>query len=141
MSGAEGNAGSIDINTDSLVLNSDAANPSESSRILASTGGTGNAGNINIDSTTVSLDNDSSIQTQIESSGIGNAGNILINTTDLFLINGTKPSRSSLLANSVGEGDGGDITINALGNINLDTYGLILSQGTAVSEVMLMSPA
>ena len=129
---ADGSAGNIDIDTDSLVLSNDVDNPTESSRILASTAGEGNAGDININSTTaVSLDKDSSIQTQVEASGVGNAGNIVITTTDLSLTDGTKPFRSSLLTNSIGEGDGGDITINASGNINLDTYGLILTQGTA----------
>ncbi|MGD1921244.1 MAG: filamentous hemagglutinin N-terminal domain-containing protein, partial [Pleurocapsa sp.] len=132
LSGAAGSAGSIDIDTGSLVLSNNVSNPSQSSRILASTAGTGNAGNINIDSdSTVSLDNDSSIQTQVESGAVGDAGNILINTTNLSLTDGTKPQRSSLLANSVGEGNGGNITINASENINLDTYGLILTQGTA----------
>ena len=132
LTNAEGNAGSIDLNTGSLVLTSNAAAPSQGSRILASTSGTGDAGNININSTNgVSLNNDSSIQTQVELGAVGRAGNIEITTTDLSLTNGTKPQRTSLLANSEGEGEGGDITINASGNINLDLYGLILSQGTS----------
>ena len=129
---AEGSAGSIDLNTGTLVLTSNPAVPSQSSRILASTFGTGDAGEININSTnSVSIEDDSSIQTQVELGGVGNAGNINITTTDLSLINGTKPQRTSLLANTEGDGEGGDITINASGNINLDLYGLILSQGTS----------
>ena len=134
LSGAAGNAGNIDISADSLVLSNDVVNPTQSSRILASTSGTGNAGSINITAgTSVSLDSDSSIQTQVAADGVGDGGNILINTADLSLTEGSEASRTSLLANSVGEGNGGDITIDASGNVNLNQFGLILSQGTARS--------
>jgi filamentous hemagglutinin family protein len=130
LSGGEGNAGNIDIKTGSLELSNSISN--QRSQILASTSGTGNAGNINIEAANiVSLDNDSSIQSQVASGGVGNAGNIFINTNDLSLTEGTKVNRTSLLANSVGEGNGGYITINASGNVTLDQFGLILTQGTA----------
>ncbi|AFY55547.1 filamentous hemagglutinin family N-terminal domain protein [Rivularia sp. PCC 7116] len=122
--GAIGNAGDININTDSLSL----ANGSE---INAKTSGQGNAGNININARqNISLDgsgdvilSDGSngtlftrIINSVDTGAVGNAGNIQLNTGNLSVTNGAFISSSTN-----GKGDSGNITINASDTISFDT--------------------
>lgn len=128
-SGGVGNSGSITINTNSLSLidTTDGLN----AVILASTAGEGNAGNINITATDISLEGNSAIQTQVQPGGVGTGGNITITADNLSLTGNSRNSRASLLANSSGDGNAGNITIDTTENLTLDQFGLILSQGTA----------
>ena len=131
VSEGKGNAGDINITTGSLTLSSTEANRS---LLLASTEGEGNAGNITIEALRdIFLEDNSTIQTQVEPGSIGKAGNINITTTNLSLTGQSQNSRSALLTNSVGDGEAGDIVINALGQVSLENYGLILSQATAAT--------
>ncbi len=127
----KGNAGNINITTGSLTLSSTETNRS---LLLASTGGEGNAGNITINALRdIFLEDNSTIQTQVEPGSIGKAGNIEITTTNLSLTGQSQNSSSALLTNSVGDGEAGDIVINASGEVSLENYGLILSQATAAT--------
>lgn len=129
--GGIGDSGDIDITTDSLVLRNSNVNGIESG-ILTSTAGEGNAGNITISATSdISLLDSSSIQTQVQQNAVGQGGNIEITTGNLSLVGNGRDSRSSLLSNSSGEGNAGNINIVAAESVSLDRFGLILSQGTA----------
>ncbi len=122
-----GNAGNINITTGSLLLRN--ATQGNRSQILANTRGRGNAGNITIQALTdISLEDSSFFLTSVAPVGEGNGGNIEITTTNLSLTGESQETRASLLADSRGIGDAGNIIINASGNISLNEYGLIVSQ-------------
>ncbi|MEL7408587.1 MAG: filamentous hemagglutinin N-terminal domain-containing protein, partial [Cyanobacteria bacterium J06558_2] len=126
--GGIGDSGNIIINAGSLILNS--TNQGFNATILASTGGMGNAGDISITATDISLTGDSSIQTQVQSTGVGSGGDITVTADSITLSGDSTDARSSLLANSSGNGDAGDIVINA-GEINAEQFGLITNQASA----------
>lgn len=130
-SGGIGDSGNINITTGSLVLRNNSQD-GLSSGILTSTAGEGNAGNITIqEAVDISLEDASSIQTQVQPEGVGTGGNIEIATGNLSITGDSIDQRSSLLSNSSGNGDAGDIIINASQNVTSEQYGLILSQATA----------
>lgn len=130
-SGGIGNSGDINITTDSLILRN-TSQDGFSSGILTSTAGTGNAGNIMIrEAAEISLEDASTIQTQVQPEGVGTGGNIEISTGNLSLTGNSIDQASSLLSNSSGNGDAGNIIINASNNVTSERYGLILSQATA----------
>ncbi|MEL7407704.1 MAG: hypothetical protein AAFN00_12180, partial [Cyanobacteria bacterium J06558_2] len=149
-SGAVGNAGSININSNSLGLSNGAF-------VSAFTLGQGNAGNITIDTNSLSLTNGSSLNTSTRAEGnagdisinatnilvdgqgnidvstgifsnvgseaIGNAGNINITTESLTIAN-----RGVLDTVTAGQGDAGNINVNASNSIavegnDADTFG------------------
>jgi filamentous hemagglutinin family protein len=96
-----GNAGGIELNTNSLSVNNGA-------QLSASTLGEGNAGTITINATeTVSFDGGRAFST-VEATGVGTAGGINITTSNLFLTNG-----GQLLASTRGQGDAGNVMVNA----------------------------
>ncbi|BAY25302.1 filamentous hemagglutinin outer membrane protein [Calothrix sp. NIES-2100] len=118
-----GNGGNINVTTDSLSLTNGA-------QLIASTFGQGNAGNITIDARdTISFDGISNTGwisgafSNVESTGIGNGGNINLTTGSLSLTNSGK-----LAAGTVGQGNAGNITINARDTVSFDN-------GFAVSTV------
>jgi len=110
-----GNAGNIDIDTGTLLLD-------EGTFITSGTLGNGNAGNISV----VAADNitlqglnleggPSQIQTEVGvSSAIGNAGDITIETGQLRLDNG-----AGILSTVAGTGEGGNLTIVASDSVTL----------------------
>ena len=106
-----GNAGSLNINTESLTL-------SNGGRIEASTRGSGNGGVVTIKAKDVLIDgsfeasnggyHDSLIDCQAVTGSTGNAGSLNIDTELLTLSNGGQIS-----ASTYGSGNGGDVTIKA----------------------------
>ena len=84
--------------------------------------GRGNAGDVNINATEnislVSEGNTSAIVSNVGSDAIGNGGDINITTPSLTLSNG-----AFLNANTSGQGNSGNITINATDNVSLDGSG------------------
>ncbi|NJR16169.1 MAG: S-layer family protein, partial [Calothrix sp. CSU_2_0] len=102
-SGAEGRGGNVNIQTGNLLIKN-------GSIINSSTYGTGNSGNISITAlNAISLDSASYIFNSAESSdAVGNAGNIDITTGSLNIAN-----RSGISASTLGQGNGGNITIEA----------------------------
>jgi filamentous hemagglutinin family protein len=125
-----GNAGNINVTTRSLSLNNGA-------QISASTSGQGNAGNITIDAgDSVKFDgagnsqNPTGAYSTVESGGVGNAGNINVTTGSLSLNNGAQIS-----ATTVGQGNGGDISINARDSITLNGRGSNGRSSGVFSEV------
>lgn len=125
--GGVGDSGNIAIDTGSLLLQNTGSG--NFSQILSDTAGQGNAGSITIEaSNDVSLTDSSFFLTQVEAGGVGDAGDIDITTTNLSL-SGTNPNNpASLIANSRGNGNAGNIKITARGNINFDSNSSILSQ-------------
>jgi filamentous hemagglutinin family protein len=127
-SAAVGNAGNIQITTDQLSL-------SDSAQLVAETNGKGNAGNVIINATkSVSLignntSNNTIVSSRVEDTGVGNAGNIQVNTGQLSLTNSAQ-----LLASTLGQGNAGDVIINATKSVSLDgsytdSKGNIVSSG------------
>ncbi|MEA5598405.1 S-layer family protein [Rivularia sp. UHCC 0363] len=115
---AVGNGGDINIETRSLSVTGGAG-------LFTLTKSQGNGGNVNINSDTVSFDGTnqnsgssgifSSVDRTENSVGIGQGGNITINTNSFALSRG-----AGLFALTRGEGDAGNITINAREQTFLD---------------------
>jgi filamentous hemagglutinin family protein len=109
---ATGNAGNININTNSLTLNNQGLIQTD-----LGNGTTGNAGNINIQATdSITLREGSLIFTQVGAKAIGSGGKIEIATGNLNLTGG-----SLLISQTLGQGNAGDIIINAKGDVSLDS--------------------
>lgn len=101
-----GNAGNVNINTGNLRFVT-------GGQIQADTNGLGQGGSVNINASNVTIDGvlgktSSGIFTRILNLGRGNAGNININTGNLSITNG-----GVLLTETGGQGDAGDVIINA----------------------------
>jgi len=113
----DGNAGDVEINANSLSMNN-------FSQIQVDTQSSGNAGNILINANNISLTERSFMNsgTGILGEGVeGNAGKIEINTNELFLAD------SFIEAFTRGNGNAGDIVIQANDKITLDDGGAITS--------------
>ncbi len=137
-----GDAGDITVNTDSLFLSNGAG-------LSAITGGVGDAGDITVNAKeTVRADQRGDAITRVseffgvtirrpsgfksfvrgefgegETSGTGDAGTVAINAQDIFFTGG-----GGILTITIGQGNAGDIIINATGSVELDDAGEILSQ-------------
>ncbi len=116
--GGAGKGGDIQITTNSLSVTNGA-------QLLADTAGQGNGGNITIDAgNTVKFDGvgnnniASNASSTVSETGFGNAGNILLTTDSLSLTNGGKVNVSTF-----GQGNAGDITIDARDAVTLDSTG------------------
>ena len=131
---AIGNAGKVSINTTNLTL-------TNGGQILSDTRGQGNAGNITINALdTISLageDKDgfnSAIASTVQPEAIGNAGTVRIDTTNLTLTNGAR-----IISSTFGQGNAGNITINAVDTVSLagegrDRVGFISLISSSVEE-------
>ena len=111
-----GNAGNVLITTGDLSITNGA-------QLNLSTNGKGNTGNLTINARdTVSADGAnvdvSSIFTSVGEEGIGQAGEITLTTGSLNLLNG-----SQILSSTAGEGNSGNINVNAQGSIVFDSAG------------------
>ncbi|WP_254625611.1 S-layer family protein [Nostoc sp. TCL240-02] len=108
---AEGNAGNIQITTGTLKATNGAF-------ISSSTSGKGNGGNISINAlNNIVFDTNSTASSDVfnKGVGVGNGGNIYLKTGSLSLINGSQVSTSVS-----GQGNAGNITVEASGNVKLD---------------------
>ncbi|NJL52139.1 MAG: S-layer family protein [Hydrococcus sp. SU_1_0] len=127
---ATGNAGNININTNSLAI-------TEGSDIGTSTFGNGNGGEVNIDVIdTISINGFETIASGIYSNvgseiAVGNAGEIKITTGNLDITNGG-------IVNSVtfGKGNGGKISVNAIDTILVDGEAENLSQNRGIASAV-----
>jgi filamentous hemagglutinin family protein len=113
--GAEGNAGNINITTDTLKLTNGAF-------LTNSTSGKGNAANITINARDISFDTRSRASSNVYKSGVGNGGEIRITTNSLSLTNGAEISSDVL-----GQGNAGNIFIDAKGSVKID--GILVDAG------------
>ena len=105
---AVGNSGGINITTGSLFLTNGAV-------LAASTFGVGNGGTININARDrVSFDGSKAFS-QVQEQALGNSGGIDITTGSLFVTNGAE-----LITSTFGQGNAGNLTINARDRISLD---------------------
>ncbi|BAZ39332.1 filamentous hemagglutinin outer membrane protein [Calothrix sp. NIES-4101] len=107
--GAEGNAGNINVTTGNLKVTNGAI-------FTSGTLGKGDAGNITVDvSDTTNLENDGRITSSVFQTGVGKGGDIRLNTGVLSITGG-----SQISTNVLGQGNAGNITINARDTIKLD---------------------
>jgi filamentous hemagglutinin family protein len=130
LTGAVGQGGEINITTESLSLTNGA-------RLNSSTFGKGNAGNVNVNATgTVSLDGEGSDETfsgafsTVQRSAKGNGGEINITTESLSLTNGARLNSSTF-----GQGDAGNVNVNARSTVSFDGEGSDGSRSGAFSNV------
>jgi filamentous hemagglutinin family protein len=125
---AEGNAGEVEITTNSLqVLNG--------AQISSGTLGQGDAGSVTINaSDSVVFDgvgsdgNPSNVSSQVDSEAEGNAGEVEITTSSLQVLNGAQISSSTL-----GQGQGGELTVN-VNSLKLDNNAVIASLSSTSFE-------
>jgi len=119
--GAVGNGGSIDITTDTMSVSGGAT-------IVANTSGEGNAGDVTIRATdAVSLGGSSTgIGSQVLAGAVGDGGSIDITTGTMSV-----SSEATLVANTSGQGNAGDVTIRATDIVSLDGVGT----GTQVTGI------
>ncbi|MGK7930506.1 MAG: filamentous hemagglutinin N-terminal domain-containing protein [Microcystaceae cyanobacterium] len=104
------NAGSLTITTDNLTINND-------SEITVSSFGLGNAGDINVEAQNILLDNSSRLSAE---TGSGEGGNISLDVDQV--LNLRRGSHISTTAGTTGgQGNGGNIDINALFIITVPT--------------------
>jgi len=117
-----GKGGNINIKADSVSL-------TNRGQLQVSTFGQGDAGNININArNTVSLDGGSYSISDVFPNAIGNGGDIRVTTGSLLLTNGANLSTFVL-----GQGNAGNITINARDNVHFDGVDGIGSSGVGSS--------
>jgi filamentous hemagglutinin family protein len=107
----ENNAGTIRINTNSLIVR-------DGAQLFAATRGRGTAGNVFIDTSDRVLFDNGDAFSRVGRNGVGNAGTIRINTGSLTIRNGAQ-----LFANTRGQGTAGDVFIDASDSITLDGTG------------------
>jgi filamentous hemagglutinin family protein len=115
--GAVGNVGDVEIITGSLEI-------TDGSQLSSANFGTGNSGSIRIearDRVTFSGNGDAVILSDVEAGGVGNGGDIEIITTILEVNN------TQLLASTSGNGDAGNIVIEASDRITLSGEDTLLS--------------
>ena len=121
-SGAEGNAGGVEITTGSLqILNG--------AYLSASTFGIGDAGSVKINATDVIFDGQGSDKftgatSSVEPEAQGKAGGVEITTGSLQILNGAE-----LGASTLGIGDAGSVKINATDKVIFDGQGSDQSTG------------
>ncbi len=118
---ATGNAGNINITSNSLAL-------SNRAEIVNSTFGNGNAGNITLNvEDGINLERSSRISSNVSSQAIGNAGDIDVRATSLSLESGSQIGTAVIRAGvdtPGGIGNGGNITINATDFVSISGVGL-----------------
>ncbi|MEC4819996.1 MAG: hypothetical protein SAK29_43010, partial [Scytonema sp. PMC 1069.18] len=107
---AVGKAGNIYVTAGSLSL-------TDGAQLIASTLGQGDAGNVIINvGGNVSFDGTSSAAfSTVENGAVGKGGNVQISADSLSVTNG-----AGLLALSRGQGDAGNVIVNARGNVSFD---------------------
>ena len=132
-SAGEGNAGNIEIETFSLMLNND-------SSLGGLISGQGNSGNVTINASEDIVLNQSRIINQVNASGIGNAGDIFINANTFEAI-GDSETRSALTSRTQGMGNAGSINLDIEQSISLETSTIISQvddQGVGLSGNILV---
>ncbi|WP_158260517.1 two-partner secretion domain-containing protein [Chlorogloea sp. CCALA 695] len=125
---AVGNGGQINITTGNLSA-------SDGATLAANTFGQGNAGDVIINATeSVALEGSfTSIGSQVFERAVGNGGKINITTGNLSASNG-----ATLVTNTDGQGNAGDVTISATESVSLEGVG-INTQVTGVGSQVLLS--
>ncbi|MDJ0680114.1 MAG: filamentous hemagglutinin N-terminal domain-containing protein [Xenococcaceae cyanobacterium MO_167.B52] len=98
--GAMGKAGDVSLRANDIVLKNNAA-------IESTLEGEGRAGDIDITANNLEIDN-SSIDTKVETGATGIAGKVRIEANNIIFKNG-----AAIISKTSGQGDGGDININA----------------------------
>ena len=128
---AGGNSGGVTISTTNLDLANGGA-------INASTGSSGNAGAIGVTATdNIAIDGEASngfpsgIFSLVSFNAEGNSGGVTVSTTDLNLTNG-----GQVTANTFGNGDASDVTIDAEGSISIDGSTNLFRSGVSANAVV-----
>lgn len=123
---SQSQAGNIELNATGAVQ------ATGGSIIANNTGGQGNAGAVIVNAQDfVSFDDESEIQSAIGQVATGNSGGITINTGSLYLANGAALNSINLQ----GQGNAGDIIINARDTVVLDSPETPQASGSSTSFI------
>src|SRR5579883_980654 len=122
--GGIGTGGNIEITTREFSARNRAL-------VVSSTTGRGNAGNIKIQANDVRFDTSAGVQSVVSPGAIGNAGNIEILAQSLSLSNG-----SSLATSTIGQGNAGNIIIQATDNISLANSAIVSNVGSIQGQAV-----
>ena len=115
--GATGNSGGIVLSTNNLSLLNDA-------EVSASTFSAGNAGQVEIDAMGDVIVDGARIDSTVAAGATGDSGGIVLSTTNLEVLN-----EALLITNTFGDGNAGQVQIEATGNVRVDgTNAAIASQ-------------
>lgn len=119
-----GNAGNIQLTAGSLKLTNGAF-------ISSLTSGKGDAGNITIDARDrITFDGNSYANSSVSPGGVGKGGDIQMTTGSLSLTNG-----GQLNTNVLGQGNAGNITVDARDTVNL--YGILGNEISGIQSSLL----
>ena len=110
---ATGNGGNIRITTGSLSLKNDSPNLNTQSSLVAATDGRGNAGTISINARDAVVFERSPIFSQVFPNAVGDGGNIEITARSFTA------TSSGLLTGVTGQGNAGNVIINARESVSL----------------------
>jgi filamentous hemagglutinin family protein len=122
--GGIGTGGNIEITTREFSARNRAL-------VVSSTTGRGNAGNIKIQANDVRFDTSAGVQSAVSPGAIGNAGNIEILAQSLSLSNG-----SGLVTSTVGQGNAGNIIIQATDNISVTNSAIVSNVGSIQGQAV-----
>jgi filamentous hemagglutinin family protein len=125
----QGNAGNLDITSDTILLDGRSANDRAASGIASQVnlGATGSGGTVRINTNSLAITDGAAVS--VATGGIGNAGSIFISADNITLADGpfgVAPSGISSLVARTATGDGGDIKIT--------TRSLTLANGALISS-------
>ncbi|BAZ33661.1 hypothetical protein NIES4074_61750 (plasmid) [Cylindrospermum sp. NIES-4074] len=120
---SSGDGGKIVLYTGTLELN-------DGAQLAATTAGEGNAGSVTIQANSTASFNNGSVLSSVESGAKGKGGNLSITTPSLLLTNG-----SQLQALTRGQGDAGNVTIEAIDTVSFDrSFALTSVESEAVGK-------
>jgi filamentous hemagglutinin family protein len=118
--GATGTGGNVEIIANSLVVTNEA-------QLAAGTRGIGDAGNVVINAQDRIVFNNGNAFSTVESGGAGAGGNVEIATNILDIINGAQ-----LIASTSGNGDAGEVMIEARDRVNLQGADVLSGRSSAI---------
>ena len=135
LSSVNNNAGG---NSEGVTISTTNLNLTNGGRINTSTFGNGDAGAIDVTATgNIAIDGEASnglaggISSIVSFNAEGNSGGVTVSTTDLNLTNG-----GQVTANTFGNGDASDVTIDAEGSISIDGSRNLFRSGVSANTVL-----
>ena len=112
--GAQGDAGNINLNAPQITLTNSA--------LSSDTDGLGNAGEVSLDADNeLIVENNSFVSSDVLETGVGNAGNVSLNSPQITLTN------STLSSDTLGQGNAGEVGLNATNELTVENNSVVSS--------------